>query len=364
MIAANNRVQRPNDAKLMVIHEDGDITHALRASLVGFLGPTDLLVANDAATLPASLQGLHLQSGKRVEVRLAARRSLNVDDVKHFMAIVFGEGDFRTRTEDRPPPPRLHCGDRFLFGSLSATLTKVLEHPRLISLRFEGLPEQIWAALARHGRPIQYAHVEDPLAMWDVWTSIASLPVAFEPPSAGFVLSWQLLAAIRNHGAKFATLTHAAGISSTGDAELDRRLPFDEPYFIPSATAGAVRCTTNSGGRIIAIGTTVARALEHAAEDCSSVRAGAGIATQRIGPTSKLRVTDVILTGTHEPNTSHYEMLRAFAGDHTLRRASDELATRGYRTHEFGDSILVERALDRRNHPARGCPLVRCLQVP
>jgi S-adenosylmethionine:tRNA ribosyltransferase-isomerase len=215
------------------------------------------------------------------------------------------------------------------------------------------LPEHIWAGLARHGRPIQYAHVADPLAMWDVWTSIASLPVAFEPPSAGFVLSWQLLAAIRNHGAKFATLTHAAGISSTGDPELDRRLPFDEPYFVPSATESAVRCTKNSGGRIIAIGTTVARALEQAAaEDGSSVRTGAGIATQRIGPTSKLRVTDAILTGTHEPNTSHYEMLRAFASDTILRRASDELASLGYRTHEFGDSVLVERALDRLSQSA------------
>jgi S-adenosylmethionine:tRNA ribosyltransferase-isomerase len=166
------------------------------------------------------------------------------------------------------------------------------------------------------------------------------------------VLSWQLLAAIRNHGAKFATLTHAAGISSTGDPELDRRLPFDEPYFIPSATESAVRCTKNSGGRIIAIGTTVARALEHAAVDYRSVRAGAGIATQRIGPTSTLRVTDAILTGTHEPNTSHYEMLRAFASDTILRRASDELASLGYRTHEFGDSVLVERALNRLSQPA------------
>jgi S-adenosylmethionine:tRNA ribosyltransferase-isomerase len=350
MIAASKPVQRPSDAKLMVIHADGHISHRARAVLVTFLRPTDLVIANDAATLPASLQGLHLQSGKRVEVRLAGRRSFN--DVQHYMAIVFGEGDFRTRTEDRPPPPGLNSGDRFLFGSLSATLTKMLDHPRLISLRFEGLPEQIWAGLAHQGRPIQYAHVEDPLAMWDVWTSIASLPVAFEPPSAGFVLSWQLLAAIRDQGAKFATLTHAAGISSTGDPELDRRLPFDEPYFIPSATANAVRRARNSRGRIIAIGTTVARALEHAAvEDCGSVHAGAGIATLRIGPASKLRVTDAILTGTHEPNTTHYQMLRAFASDSVLRRASHELSSHSYRTHEFGDSVLVERALDRLSQP-------------
>ena len=110
MIAASKPVQRPSDAKLMVIHADGHISHRARAVLVTFLRPTDLVIANDAATLPASLQGLHLQSGKRVEVRLAGRRSFN--DVQHYMAIVFGEGDFRTRTEDRPPPPGLNSGDR------------------------------------------------------------------------------------------------------------------------------------------------------------------------------------------------------------------------------------------------------------
>ena len=82
------------------------------------------------------------------------------------------------------------------------------------------------------------------------------------------------------------------------------------------------------------------------------MRAGPGTATQRIGPATKLRVTDAILTGTHEPNTSHYEMLRAFAGDNILRRASDELSSRGYRTHEFGDSILLARALNRLSQPA------------
>jgi len=179
--------------------------------------------------------------------------------------------------------------------------------------------------------------------LWDVWTRVAGPPVAFEPPSAGFALDWHALAEMRARGAEFATITHAAGISSTGDEELDRLLPFDEPYRIPEATAGAVRRAKSQGGRVVAVGTTVVRALEHAAAAGGGVRAGEGLATQRLGPSSRLRVVDAILSGTHEPGTSHYELLRAFLDDATLRRTSEELDARGYRTHEFGDSVLIQR---------------------
>jgi len=85
------------------------------------------------------------------------------------------------------------------------------------------------------------------------------------------------------------------------------------------------------------------RALEQAAARDAVVRAGEGVATERIGPTSRLRVVDAILSGTHEPGSSHYELLRAFADEATLRRADRELEAGGYRTHEFGDSVLIER---------------------
>jgi S-adenosylmethionine:tRNA ribosyltransferase-isomerase len=343
MIAAHRPIHRPPQAKLLVINSRGEITHAPRAAFVDFLRPGDLVVANDAATLPASLHGEHMPSGCSVEVRLAGRRSLAPDDIRQFAAIVFGTGDYRTRTEDRPPPPPVVPGDRLVLGPLTATVERLLSPPRLVWLRFDGAPDTIWAGLARHGRPIQYAHVPVALTLWDVWTSIAGPPVAFEPPSAGFALDWRALSALRGRGISFATLTHAAGISSTGDTQLDRRLPFDEPYRIPMATAAAIHRTRARGGRLVAIGTTVVRALEHAATCDSRVQAGEGLATQRIGAATGLRVVDAILSGTHEPGTSHYELLRAFTDDPTLGRASNELAARNYRTHEFGDSVLIER---------------------
>src|SRR5207249_4169521 len=179
---------------------------------------------NDAATLPASLHGVHSPSGAPIEVRLAGRSSLLREDVR-FAAVVFGAGDWHIRTEDRPLPPPLAPGDRLALGPLVAMVDAVLGHPRLVALRFAGPPDEVWAGIARHGRPIQYAYLSDALALWDVWTPIAAAPVAFEPPSAGFALDWRSLASLRSRGAGFATVTLATGISSTGDPALDARLP-------------------------------------------------------------------------------------------------------------------------------------------
>jgi S-adenosylmethionine:tRNA ribosyltransferase-isomerase len=343
MIAASLRIQRPSDARLMVVDAKGHISHQHRSVFVDLLDSGDLVVANDAATMPASLSGIHVPSGRPVEVRLAGRRSLAAADVHEFSAVVFGAGNFRARTENRPLPPRLSTGDRLRLGPLSARIVRLLEHPRLVLLRFDGFTDDIWAGIAHHGRPIQYSHVPVPLAMWDVWTPIAGSPVAFEPPSAGFTLDWRVVARMHARNIDFATITHAAGISSTGDPELDKRLPFDEPYRISHAAAVAIGGAKARNGRVVAVGTTVVRALEHAARP-RGILAGEGVATQRISSQSELHIVDGILTGTHQAGTSHYELLRAFVSETVLNRVTEELDAHGYRTHEFGDSILILRA--------------------
>jgi len=258
--------------------------------------------------------------------------------------VLFGAGDFRVRTEDRGLPPEVLPGDRLALGPLVAKVTHLLNHPRLVDLEVEGSAREIWEGLARHGQPIQYSHMPDRLAVWDTWTAIAGPPVAFEPPSAGFVLDWKTLKEMRAQGVRFTTITHAAGISSTGDPALDALLPFDEPYRIPESASTAIADARREGNRIIAIGTSVVRALEHAAIRHGVVSAGNAVATQRINASTQIRVVNVVVSGTHEPGTSHYELLRAFADDETLVRMDRELNSHEYRTHEFGDSVFIERA--------------------
>jgi S-adenosylmethionine:tRNA ribosyltransferase-isomerase len=344
MIAASEPIQRRPDAKLLLIRSGGSIEHWPRSSWVSLLRPGDLVVANDAATLPASLFGTHLPTGRSVEARLAGRGSLDPAQVSCFFAVLFGTGDFRIRTQDRPLPPSVAPGDRLQLGPLRAIVERVHDHPRLVLLRFDGSAQDIWAGFAHHGKPIQYAHVSKPLALWDTWTPIAGNPVAFEPPSAGFALSWDTLGSMTKKGVQFATLTHSAGLSSTGDAELDARLPFDEPYRIPASTAQAIARAKERRGWIVAVGTTVVRALEHAGAS-GVVPSGSGVATQKIGSATRLRIVDAVLSGTHQKDTSHYELLRAFVPERTLARMDQQLESEGYRTHEFGDSILVEKAV-------------------
>jgi len=343
MTTATIPIQRRPDARLLVVGSGGRLCHSTRTGLPRHLYPGDVLVANDAATIPASLRGVHEPSEELVEVRLAGRQSLRAEDVRGFVAVVFGPGDFRTRTEDRPPPPPLRVGDTLRLGPLRATVTHLLDHPRLAVLRFSGDADTIWAGIAAHGRPIQYAHVDRPLALWDVWTPIAALPAAFEPPSAGFVLDWSVIRTLAERDIDFATITHAAGISSTGDPVLDARLPFAEPYDVPAATVRAIARARARGGRVVAVGTTVTRALEHAATGTCRLRAGPGLATQRIGPGTRLRVVDALITGVHEPGTSHYQLLGAFAPEDLLRRVDAAIEQHGYFPHEFGDAILIEK---------------------
>lgn len=342
MIAAT----RPDRAtgKLLAVSADGEIQSLERSDIASLFEPGDLVVANDAATIPGSLHGTHEPTASPIEIRLAA--FVDADDLTRFIGVAFGAGDHRTLTEDRPPPPALAMGDRLLLGPVVAVVKRSLEHPRMVELQFLGEPREVVAGLAHHGRPIQYAHVPDRLALWDVWTNVAARPFAFEAPSAGFALNWRSLARWQERGVHFATLTHAAGISSTGDPELDQRLPLDEPYEIPERTAEAIAATRARGGTVIAIGTTVARALESAAGLDGTVRAGRGIATGRIGPRTRIQVVDTILSGVHEPGESHFELLRAFTSDAVLHHTHAVATKHHYRTHEFGDSMLIERAAE------------------
>jgi S-adenosylmethionine:tRNA ribosyltransferase-isomerase len=327
MIAADRQDRR--SARLLVLEADGTMRDLPRTALATLFGPGGLIVANDAATLPASLHGTHVASNDAIEIRLAGW--LSFPDSTRFVGIAFGAGDHRTRTEDRLPSPPLSPGDRLRFGSLEAVVERLLDHPRLLDLRVLGTRSTVLAGLAQHGRPIQYAHVTDPLVMWDIWTRIAAVPAAFEAPSAGFALDWRTLQTLRRREVGFATLTHATGVSSTGDPALDARLPFDEPYRIPERTVAQIAQTKlRDRGRIIAIGT-------------SSVRAGKGIATGRIEPGTPLRVVDAVLTGIHQPGESHFELLRAFADDARLADASAACIAYRYRAHEFGDSMLLDR---------------------
>jgi S-adenosylmethionine:tRNA ribosyltransferase-isomerase len=304
--------------------------------LPALLGPGDLLVVNDAGTVPASLAGV--AEGRPVEVRLAAPG----EGPTEWTAVLFGTGSWRQRTEDRPSPPRLRAGDRIELGpDLRAEVRRVWPiSPRLVDLSLESAA--LWPALFHAGRPVQYSHLAGPLALWHVQTPYGSRPWAVEAPSAGRPLTIALLQDLRRRGVRLASVTHAAGLSSTGDPAIDACLPLPERYEIPAGTVEAVADTRAKGGRVVAVGTTVVRALEGAwASNGGSLRAGPGVTNLRLGPRDRPRVVDGLLTGLHEPGTSHFSLATAFASPALLQGAFLHAEERGYLGHEFGDSSLV-----------------------
>jgi S-adenosylmethionine:tRNA ribosyltransferase-isomerase len=307
----------------------GDIRARLRAG--------DLLVVNDAATLPASLRGV-TESGAPVEVRLAGERGDG-----SWRAVLFGAGDWRTRTEERPAPPDLRAGEALLFDGLHATITGVDRgSPRLVSLAFDERGAALWRGLYRAGRPVQYSHAAAPLALWQVQTAYAARPWAAEAPSAGFGLTWDLLLDLRRAGVGVARVTDAAGLSATGDRELDARLPLAERYEVSAEAAHAVAAARARGGRVVAVGTSVARALETAAlHGGGRLAASQGTTELLLGPGFRRQAVDGIVTGVHDPGTSHFLLLESFAPETLLHRAYDLAESLGYRGHEFGDAMLI-----------------------
>lgn len=337
------------------------------AELTSVFEPGDLLVVNDAATLPASLFA-KTDRGADVELRLVTA----IGDTQWTVALL-GRGDYRTRTEDRLPPPPVLRGDRLFIGGVRAlprsdvglrstrveglVATVMRTHAKSSRLAdielaierssteesdsLEGDPAssvgEIWAALYRLGRPVQYAHVPEPLALWDVQNVYAGRPWAVEMPSAGRVLRVETLLELRSRGVEIARVTHAAGLSSIGDAAIDAMLPLPERFEVTEETWEEIARARSRRGRVVAIGTSAARALE------GGVRAGvrSGITEFRIGPETRRAIVDAVLTGVHDTDTSHYALLGAFAKPDVLARALARAEREGMLGHELGDACLV-----------------------
>lgn len=331
------RARRREEEKLMLVDaRDRTIASGAFASLGGALRAGDVLVVNDAATRPASVR--FEREGIGAELRLLFDR-----DDGSAAAFVLGSGDDTMRTEDRGAPPRLVKGDRIaLEGGLAAEIVDVdPESERLLRVRFAGSKAAVLGALYRSGRPVRYAYLEAAPSLWDVQTAYAGRPWASEMPSAGRPLSWAAMGALRANGVDIVRVTHGAGLSSSGDPKLDARLPLEERYAIEEETCLAIERARSRRGRVVAVGTSVVRALESAVGPDGRIVAGEGRTSLRIGKDTALRVVDAILTGMHEVGTSHFELLEAFADRDLLLAAIDRGDREGYLLHELGDSMLL-----------------------
>lgn len=320
------------DGVRLLVATPQEIRHARFANLPRYLAPGDLVVVNTSTTMPAAVDG-RWRRGRRVTVHF----STELDDGSWLVEL-------------RPPgqatgPVRDAVAGECVDLPGGAAVTLLAGHPD------GGVgSERLWRAtvaadvpslLARHGRPIAYGYVPRrwPLAAYQTVFAAAAHTAAgsAEMPSAGRPFTAGLVTELVVKGVAVAPVTLHTGVSSLDKHEP----PLAERYRVPAATAHLVNATRAAGGRIVAVGTTVTRALETVAREDGTVAAGEGWTELVLGPDRPARIVNGLITGWHEPGASHLLLLEAVAGPRLVATAYREAAEQGYRWHEFGDSCLL-----------------------
>jgi S-adenosylmethionine:tRNA ribosyltransferase-isomerase len=355
-----------DDVALMISRRGtGEISHHAFARLPQLLLPGDLIVINTSATLPAAVRVRRVRTGPAGPGDLTGHGSAARPDglTVHF-STALPDGDWLVELR----APHGTSTTPFRGGSAGQRLELPAGAVLTLGARFT---RRLWRArmstavipyLLRHGEPIRYSYVDRPWPIESYQTAFGIRPGSAEMPSASRPFTPQIVTRLVTRGITFAPLTLHTGVSSLEDNEE----PYPEPYDVPPATARLVNLTRRSGGRVIAAGTTVVRALETAARAADALAAGhaggiaaavaadasdarhagdivasAGWTDHVVTPERGLRAVDGLLTGLHEPASSHLRMLAAFAGQDLLARCYAAAIERGYRWHEFGDLHLL-----------------------
>jgi S-adenosylmethionine:tRNA ribosyltransferase-isomerase len=316
-------VDRADVAMLVTRRKDGSLVHARFRELPRLLVPGDLLVVNTSATLPAALPA-----------RLGER------SLKLHLSTPAGDGTWAVelRTADLLPFKRSPLGTRLALpdGAHAEIVAAYLGSDRLGLARL-ALGEPIETYLHRHGRPIRYGYLGRDYPLDDYQTAFALEPGSAEMPSAGRPFTAELVTELVAGGVLIAPVTLHTGVSS-----LDRgEAPYPERYRVPTATARLVNAVHDWGGHVIAVGTTVVRALETVAALDGGVAPGDGETSLVVSPRRGLRAIDGVLTGWHDLGSSHLELLEAAVGVELLERSYEAARARGYLFHEFGDTHLI-----------------------
>jgi S-adenosylmethionine:tRNA ribosyltransferase-isomerase len=306
----------PRDGVRMLVSRaaSGGVTHHQFTDLGGLLIPGDLLVVNTSRTLPAAVP-----AGPGLTVHFSTARPDGSWLVEP--RIPAGKSNLPIGAEAPPPVIALPGGASLTMdGQATARLWRAR------------LSAAVVPYLLRHGEPIRYSYAGQRWPLEAYQTVFGRVPGSAEMPSAARPFSPAVVTDLVARGVTFAPISLHCGVSSLEAGED----PYPEQYDVPPATARLVALTKQTGGRVIAVGTTVVRALETAA-----LTAPAGWTSHVITPETGLRVVDGLLTGLHEPRSSHLRMLAAFHGEDLLRDCYEAALDRGYLWHEFGDVHLL-----------------------
>ncbi|MEO8698164.1 MAG: S-adenosylmethionine:tRNA ribosyltransferase-isomerase [Acidimicrobiales bacterium] len=302
--------------------------HATFRALPDYLVPGDLVVVNTSGTIPAAIDAV-LENGERFVLHVSTELPGGLWMVEPRQLIAGGA------TEPLALPANA-LRIRIAGGTELDLLRPAPGSARLWIAAVVG-NDVLTAQLHADGRPIRYRYVDRDWPIEAYQTVFADAPGSAEMPSAARPFSDALVTALIRRGIALAPLTLHTGVSSLEGHEM----PYPERFAVPAATAAAVNATHAAGGHVVAVGTTVVRALETAADARGTVHPASGWTDTVITPQRGVHAVDGLVTGWHEPEASHLAMLEAIAGRDALDLAYAEAYGTGYLWHEFGDSHLL-----------------------
>lgn len=314
------------DGVRLLVTTDGSHYHTQFTHLPDFLQVGDLLVVNDSATRPASLPAWGEAGTFIVNLCTHYGRNLWLAEPR--------------RSPSRPGPLPLRVGQEVWIAGLPSRL--ISEYPGLPRLLFLSVKGDLRSAMESYGRPIRYGYLRKSYPLEAYQTIFARVPGSVEMPSAARPFTPWILEALRDRGVEVAPVTLHTGVSSLEiETESVEEQPlYPEPFRVPAETAQRVNLAISQGRRVIAVGTTVVRALE-TAWDGQRVRPGQGFTRSYIHPGRGVKAVDGLLTGFHDPGTTHLALLCTLIPLSVVREAYSEAVERDYLWHEFGDSQLI-----------------------
>lgn len=319
------------DGVRLLVAEKDEVTSTHFAGIGRFLRPGDVLVVNTSATRPAAVDA------RRVDRTVSLHLSTVLDDDSWVVEVRRG-GPVDGPATDVVAAERLG-----LPGGSSLTILESYPHSGHGGSRLwraaPDRPVDVEAYLRRHGRPIRYGYVPRRWPLSAYQTVFATEPGSAEMPSAGRPFTDRLVTTLAAHGVGITPVVLHTGVSSPEPHEP----PYPERYRVPAATARLVNAARAGGGRVVAVGTTVVRALETVSGRDGTVVPGEGWTDLMLGPDRPIRVVDGLVTGWHAPQASHLSLLEAVAGVDMVQRAYDAALSERYLWHEFGDSCLLLR---------------------
>lgn len=314
-----------DEVRLLVSTPTGH-QHTRFLDLPDFLAPGDLLVVNRSATLAASLP---------------ARGSVGSFILN--LSTLYGNGIWLAEprwSPAQPGPLPLQAGESITVGGVKATL--IAPHPGIKRLWFVRVNGDLCRAMALYGSPIRYGYLAQPAPLAAYQTYFSAIPGSAEMPSAARPFTQRVVNGLRARDITIAGLLLHTGVSSMeiDTEQIEEHTLYAEPFQVPSATARAINEARDAGRRVIAVGTTVVRALE-SAWDGEQVQARKGFTQAYVHPGTGSHTVDGLITGLHDPKASHLAMLYAIAGQSLIRSAYAEAVAERYLWHEFGDSHLI-----------------------